>query len=144
MQNVKIVILCFFYVNRALPPSPHINKFKLKKHCWIVIRSLTSMYWTSSYALSGIELWRSWKRNVKTRNVLTILLCNDLDVDLWPWPWYGTRTYFYHKVKVRGQDLDHYPAKLLKHYRFVQNVFTFFLIHYFLAKRDPCQNWNHV
>ncbi len=36
-------------------------------------------------------------------------------------------TYFYHKVKVKGQDLDHYPAKLLKHYRFVQNVFTFFL-----------------
>ena len=43
---------------------------------------------------------RSWKQNVRTRNVLTILLCNDL-------------------------DLVHYPAKLLKHYRFVQNVFTF-------------------
>ncbi len=37
-------------------------------------------------------------------------------------------TNFYYKVKVKGQDLDHYPAKLLKHYRFVQNVFTFFML----------------
>ena len=37
-------------------------------------------------------------------------------------------TYFYYKVKVKGQDLDHCPAKLIKRYRFTQNVFTFFLI----------------
>ncbi len=34
-------------------------------------------------------------------------------------------TYFHYKVKVKGHDLGHYPAKLLKHFRFVQNVFTF-------------------
>ena len=27
----------------------------------------------------------------ENRNVLIILLCNDLVVDLWPWPWYGVR-----------------------------------------------------
>ncbi len=33
-------------------------------------------------------------------------------------------TYFYYKVKVKGQDLGHYLAKLLKRFRFSQNVFT--------------------
>ncbi len=51
---------------------------------------------------------------------------NDLDIDLWPWSWYGMSAHFYHKIKAKGQDLDHYPAKLLKRFRFVQNVFTFF------------------
>ena len=36
-------------------------------------------------------------------------------------------TYFYLKVKVKGQDLDHYPAKLLKHCMFLQNVFAFLI-----------------
>ena len=30
------------------------------------------------------------------------------------------------KVKVKGQDVGYYPAKLLKRFRFSQNVFTFF------------------
>ncbi len=34
-------------------------------------------------------------------------------------------TYFHYKVRVKGYDLGHYPAKLLKHFRFSQNVFTF-------------------
>ena len=34
-------------------------------------------------------------------------------------------TYFQYKVKVKGHDLGHYPAKLLKRFRFSQNVFTF-------------------
>ena len=68
---------------------------------------------------------RMWKYFVQTRNVLTILQCNDLSIDLWPWPWY-IMSYFYHKVKVKGQDLGHYPAKLLKHCcTLVQNVFAF-------------------
>ena len=92
-----------------------------------------------------------WKRNVRTRNVLKILLCNDLDVDLWPWPYHGTRTHmslmhtpiiwpmtliffctfmtqvrsFHIKVKVKGQCQGHYLAKLLKPFRFSQNDFTF-------------------
>ncbi len=33
---------------------------------------------------------------------------------------------FHIKVKVKGKDLGHYPAKLLKRFRFSQNVFTFF------------------
>ncbi len=37
-------------------------------------------------------------------------------------------TYFYNKVNVKGQDLDHYPAKLLNHYTFLQNVFAFFIL----------------
>ena len=35
------------------------------------------------------------------------------------------------KVKVKGHDLGHYPAKLLKRFRFSQNVFTFFLFNCF-------------
>ncbi len=94
---------------------------------------------------------RLWKQNVRTRSVSTLCLSNEVKYDLWPWPQYEMRTqgsqmltqiievigysgqrstmlmtYFYHKVKVKGQDLDHYPPKLLKHFRFVQNVFTFF------------------
>ena len=34
---------CFFYLNEALPPPSHINKFNLKKHCEIVSRSLTTL-----------------------------------------------------------------------------------------------------
>ena len=30
-----------------------------------------------------------------------------------------------YKVNVKGQDLGHYPVKLLKHFRIVQNVFAF-------------------
>ncbi len=32
-------------------------------------------------------------------------------------------TYCYYKVKVKGQDLGHYPAKLLKHCMYAENVF---------------------
>ncbi len=31
---------------------------------------------------------------------------------------------FYYKVKVNGQDLGHYQAKLFKRFRFSQNVLT--------------------
>ncbi len=47
-------------------------------------------------------------------------------VDLWPE--YALMTYvslFHIKVKVKGQHQGHYPAKLLKHFWFAQNVFTF-------------------
>ncbi len=40
-------------------------------------------------------------------------------------------TYFYYKVKVRGQHLGHYPAKLLKRFQFSQNVLTF--LHHVLS-----------
>ena len=40
---------------------------------------------------------------------------------------------FYFKVKVKGQDLGHYPAKLLKHFWFAQNVFTFFSVNWLLS-----------
>ena len=33
--------------------------------------------------------------------------------------------YFHYKVKVKGHDLGHYLAKLLKRFWFSQNVFTF-------------------
>ena len=39
-------------------------------------------------------------------------------------------TYFHYKVKVRGQDLGYYLAKLLKRFQFSQNVFTFFIAIY--------------
>ncbi len=32
---------CFFYIDKAIPPHPHLDEFKLKKHCEIVIRSLS-------------------------------------------------------------------------------------------------------
>ena len=41
---------------------------------------------------------------------------------------------FHIKVKVKGQCQGHYPAKLLKHFRFSQNVFTFLII---MSFTDP-------
>ena len=66
---------------------------------------------------------------MRTGIVLAILLGYDLDIDLWPSGQRATivMTYFYYKIKVKCQDLGHCPAKLLKCFRFVQNVFAFFL-----------------
>ena len=47
---------------------------------------------------------------------MTLTLTFDFDLDV---------SLVHINVKVKGQDLGHYPTKLLKHYRFAQNVFTF-------------------
>ena len=46
-------------------------------------------------------------------------------------------TYFYYKVKVKGQDLGHYLAKLLKRFQFSQNVLTFLSVK--RLRQDDCQ-----
>ena len=69
---------------------------------------------------------------------MTLMLTFDLDLDMEQGhiqdlgAWYlGQRltivmTYFDYKVEVKGQDLGHYPAKLLERFRFAQNVFNFY------------------
>ena len=56
---------------------------------------MNKTYWDCQFLFDNdiayIYHKRLWKQNVRTRNILTILLCNDLDLDVWPWPWYGTR-----------------------------------------------------
>ncbi len=89
--------------------------------------------------------WRRWKQNVRTRSVYTFCVGNEVKYDLWPWPQYEMRsqgspmltqimcallTYvslFHIKVKVKCHHQGHYPAKLLKCFQIVQNVFAFFL-----------------
>ena len=73
---------------------------------------------------------------------MSLMLTFDLDLDMEQGHiyslevWYsGQRssvmmTYFYNEVKVKGHDLGHYPAKLLKHCTFLQNVFAFFITHW--------------
>ncbi len=96
---------------------------------------------------------RQRKHFAQTRIVLTILLGNVWNLDLLSWPcsksksllWstfdpnirlLGPIVFMYAlltcvptfriKVKVKGHNKGHYPAKLLKHFRFAQNVFTIF------------------
>ena len=40
MKKNEIVIFVFSILTGLYPPPPHLDKFKLKKHCEIVMRSL--------------------------------------------------------------------------------------------------------
>ena len=53
-------------------------------------------------------------------------------------------TYSHYKVKVKGQDLGHYLAKMLKHFRFSQNGFTFFKAILCLTKSFIFSRMKHI
>ncbi len=57
---------------------------------------------------------------------MTLKLTFDLDLDMELE--HIVMTYLYYKNKVKCQGLGHYPAKLLKRFTFVQNIFTFFYV----------------
>ena len=63
---------------------------------------------------------------------MTLVVTFDLDLDReWGHVVVTPLTSFYVEVKVIhvGHTWSHYPRKMLKHFRFVQNVFTFFNAH---------------
>ena len=69
---------------------------------------------------------RKWKHFVQTGNVLTILLGNDLDVDLWSCPSYGIRTYTSKCQKSMSRVI---PSKIVKTLLVLTKCFHFLLWH---------------
>ncbi len=64
---------------------------------------------------------RKWKHFVQMRKVLTLLLCNYLDVDLWSWPWY-------HTGKDHGQRSRSLHSKIFKTFLVCTKFFHLLLI----------------
>ena len=81
------------------------------------------------------QVIRKWKHFVRTGNVLTILLGNNLNLDLWPWPCNKTspdpftlsslpkRIPFLHFVFTAFNAHMHYKPDCL-HSRFLSSIFT--------------------
>ena len=59
-ENVLKLLYMFFYLKIAVPSSPHPKRFRLKKHCEIVIRPLTILSDECHYPIKSRQAVAIW------------------------------------------------------------------------------------
>ncbi len=75
----------FFYfsiLTRRYPPPPHLDEFKLKKHCEIVIRSLSSLYNTGLHQ-KKYTVWVFSVQNACTSSKHGLLMHFSIPIVFW-------------------------------------------------------------
>ncbi len=88
------------------------------------------------------QVIRKWKHFVRTGNVLTILLGNNLNLDLWPWPcnkisYWRQGVLVPHQGQSQRSTLRSLPSKIVKTFPFRTKCFHFLTINWtFWWKRD--------